>query len=220
MLWDTCKTSVSLVSHQPGLIDGLHKPYCGPNNGGDNSACEERIDQLGTTNIGRRSIPTDSMTITLSRSQPSIIHFQACEDQETLPQARVLERGPRPPHISIYPFPFPVCRPPYNKLKNCFPIPVQPTTPQRRIPVYESSPNVTSRTEAGSRRVPTSSFNQLGPIDSFLVLPRGQVVQHIVITLLRRMHSFAPFVDVQKPSNCILSGRCPTNAGFSPTSMV
>lgn len=47
------------------------------------------------------------------------------------------------PTYRYIPSPFRV--PPYNKLKHCFPMPVQPITPHTRIPAYESSPNVPQR---------------------------------------------------------------------------
>lgn len=49
----------------------------------------KRIDQLGTTNIGRRSIPTDSMSLTPPRSPLIVIHLQTCNTQGSLQQARV-----------------------------------------------------------------------------------------------------------------------------------
>lgn len=62
----SCETSVSseAIGHQPGQIDGLHKPYCGPNSmevTTQLAACEEGIDQLGATNIARRSIPPTNL---------------------------------------------------------------------------------------------------------------------------------------------------------------
>lgn len=177
---DMCKTSVSRQPACPSTRPdrrGLHKPYCGPNNGGDNLTTQhvKRIDQLGPIiNIGRRSIPTDSVEHHVCpahhHSHP-LPDLQYCVTRKSLQQAWVLESRSRlQPHIylprwAVYTWEVYTASPfrlsPFNKLKNCFPAPVQPTTPHTRVPAYESSPDATCRYHRG--RVPASRSKELGP---------------------------------------------------------
>lgn len=61
---DVCKTSVSSRPVCPSTRPdrhGLHKPYCGPNNGGDNSPCEEDR-SIGANNKYRTTIHSHRQT--------------------------------------------------------------------------------------------------------------------------------------------------------------